>query len=259
MIDASRVLSGLPKALREPLLASYQEIVSNYLERRWEPSKLNGGKFSEIAYSIINGAVKGSFPAKASKPSNMLAACRELEGRPADVNRTGDRSLRLLIPRVLPVLYEIRNNRGVGHVGGDVSANHMDAEAVQAIAGWVMAELVRIFHDVTTEEAQATVDALVERKTPAIWVLDGVKRVLNPKMIAKDQVLLLLHHSTGWVLTTDLLRWVDYSNASKFRSAVLTPLHKGRFIEFDMTQGRAQISPRGAKDVEDRLLKSKDA
>jgi hypothetical protein len=55
---------------------SYQEIISNYLERRWEPAELNGGKFCEAVYSIINGAVKGSFPAKASKPSNMRERIR---------------------------------------------------------------------------------------------------------------------------------------------------------------------------------------
>src|SRR5258708_576089 len=169
MIDLSRVLAGLPKALRDTLLESFQEIMSNYLERRWEPSELNGGKFCEVVYSIINGALKGSFPTSASKPANMRAACRALESEPPDASRVGDRSLRLLIPRVLPVLYEVRNNRGVGHVGGDVTANHMDAEFVQAMASWIMAELVRIFHGVTTEEAQQTVDALIERKSPIIW------------------------------------------------------------------------------------------
>jgi hypothetical protein len=239
------------------LLISYGEIMSNYLERRWEPAELNGGKFCEAVYSIVNGAVKGNFPTKASKPANMLSACRTLESEPADSNRIGDRSLRLLIPRVLPVLYEIRNNRGVGHVGGDVDANHMDAEAVQAIASWVMAELVRIFHGVTTDEAQQTVDALVERKTPVIWELEGVKRVLEPRMSAKNQVLVFLHQATGWILVTDLLRWVEYSNASMFRSSVLKSLHKDRLIEFDAAQGRARISPRGVKEVEEKVLMSR--
>jgi hypothetical protein len=171
MTDRSRVLAALPQALRDELFNNYQKIMSNYLERRWEPSELNGGKFCEAAYSIINGAVKGSFPTKASKPSNMLMACQALEKEPADPNRVGDRSLRVLIPRLLPVLYEIRNNRGVGHVGGDVDPNHMDAEAVQVMASWIMAELVRIFHGVTTEEAQHTVDALVERKSLLIGSL----------------------------------------------------------------------------------------
>jgi hypothetical protein len=79
VIDPSRVLAALPPALREELLDGYQKIMSNYLERRWEPSELNGGKFCEVVYSIIDGAVKGSFPASAAKPSNMLAAGQALE------------------------------------------------------------------------------------------------------------------------------------------------------------------------------------
>lgn len=255
MIDSSRVFAGLPTALRDELLESYQRIISNYIERRWEPSELNGGKFCEVVYSIIDGAVKGRFPASASKPADMVAACRALEKEPAVPGRVGDRSLRVLMPRALPGLYEIRNNRGVGHVGGDVDANHMDAEFVQATASWVMAELVRIFHDTTTKEAQETVDALVERKTPAIWEVEDVKRVLYPEIGAKSQVLLLLHHSTGWVPVTDLLRWVEYSNASVFRSSVLMALHKKRLIEFDAERSRARISPRGAQEVEEEFLK----
>jgi prophage antirepressor-like protein len=130
------------------------------------------------------------------------------------------------------------------------------AEAVQAMASWVMAEVVRIFHAVSTKEAQETVDALVERKTPFVWELDGgVKRVLDPSMNAKNQVLTLLYQSTGWLSATDLCGWVEYSNASVFRSKVLTPLHKKRLIGFDTGRGRARIPPRGAKEVEENLLK----
>lgn len=256
MIDPVRAFAGLPAGLRTELIDGYREITRNFLERRWEPSELNGGKFAEVVYSIVNGAISGTFPAKASKPANMIDACRALEGKPTDPARVGDRSLRILIPRELPVLYEIRNNRGVGHVGGDVSANSMDASAVVAKASWVMAELVRIFHSVSTQEAQDTVDALVERKTPLIWEVEGVKRVLDPDMSAKDQVLMFLHHSTGWVSAADLFKWVEYSNPSVFRGKVLSALHKRRLVEFDATGDRAKISPRGASDVEQRLLKS---
>src|ERR1700722_12416139 len=102
--------------LRNELLTSYQEIMLNYVEQRWEPAELNGGKFCEVVYSIIHGAIKGSWPAKASKPVNMVRECRALENVPPDAARVGDRSLRILIPRVLPVLYEVRNNRGVGRM-----------------------------------------------------------------------------------------------------------------------------------------------
>jgi hypothetical protein len=255
VIDASRLLAGLPQGLRGELLESYQKIISNYFERRWEPSELNAGKFCEVIYSIVDGALNGTFPAKASKPSDMVAACRALEQTPPGPNRVGDRSFRIMIPRTLPMLYEIRNNRGVGHVGGDVDANHMDAEAVQATASWLMAELVRVFHGVRTEEAREAIDALVERKTPAIWQAGGKKRVLDSSLSAKVQTLMLLHHEAGWVSATDLCEWVGYSSLSAFRGNVLKQLHEKRMIEFDVKGDRALISPQGSKEVEDRFRK----
>jgi hypothetical protein len=257
MIDPARALAGLPTGLREELISSYREITRNFIERRWEPSELNGGKFAEVAYSIVSGAIAGAFPAKAKKPPNMAVACRALEGQPA-TTVVGDKSLRVYIPRTLIVLYDIRNQRGVGHVGGDVDANAMDASAVVALASWVMAELVRIFHGVSTNEAQDTVEALVERKTPLIWEVEDIKRVLDPDMPAKNQVLVFLHHGTGWVSAADLCRWVEYSNPSVFRKKVLAGLHKARMIEFETAGDRARISPLGAADVEQRLLKSTD-
>jgi hypothetical protein len=254
MIDGDIVIANVPAALRDELLRTYREIMSNYIERRWEPSELNGGKFCEAAYSIVSGAVSGTFPTSATKPPDMLKACRALEGEPALVGRAGDRSLRILIPRALPVLYEVRNNRGVGHIGGDVDPNHMDAELVQGMATWVLAELVRIFHGLGPEEAQQVVEGLVERKTPLVWNAGGLKRVLNPKMTAKDQVLLLLHHSSGAMSVDDLLRSVEYRSASDFRSKVLTPLHKARMIEYDRARNDATISPAGARYVESTIL-----
>jgi hypothetical protein len=254
MIEPTRVFAAFPLELRGELLRSYEQIVSNYIERRWEPSELNGGKFCEVVYSIIHGAIGGSFPARANKPADMVAACRTLEKNPPSAARVGDRSLRILIPRTLLALYEIRNNRGVGHIGGDVNANHMDAEAVLSMASWTMAELVRIFHGVSTAEAQEIVDALVERRSPTIWEVEGVKRVLSPSHPVKDQVLLLLHHTAGWVSTVDLFKWVEYSNSSMFRSHVLQPLHKSRLIEHDTIRGRARISPSGSLRVETELL-----
>src|SRR5262249_17697761 len=137
------------------------------------------------------------------------------------------------IPRMLLGLYDIRNNRGVGHVGGDVDPNHMDAEQVLSTASWLMAELVRIFHGVTTAEAQQTVDTLVERRTPLIWEVEGVKRVLDTKMKTRDRALVLLHHSPGWVSAKELFDWIEYSTLANFRRDVLRPLHRARLIEFD--------------------------
>jgi hypothetical protein len=257
MIDPVRALAGLPAGLRAELIDSYRNITRNFIERRWEPSELNGGKFAEVVFTIVEGAIAAAFPTKAKKPARMVDACRALEGKPATA-LPSDRSLRVHIPRALVFLYDIRNQRGVGHVGGDVDPNAMDASAVVAMASWVMAELVRIFHNVSTQEAQDTVEALVERKTPMIWEVEpgGIKRVLDANMGARDQVLMFLHHSGGWVSAADLQKWVEYKNPTNFRDIVLGALHKARLVEFDADADGAKISPRGAEDVEARLLKT---
>ena len=254
MIDSSDLLKCLPNTLRADLLSRYQAVMSNYLEHRWEPSELNAGKFCETVYTIVVGALAGSYPPAVRKPRNMLAACRQLEQTPADPSRVGDHSLRILIPRTLTALYDIRNNRGVGHVGGDVDPNHMDAEAVQAMCSWVMAELVRIFHTVSTEEAQRTVDALVERKSPIIWEVEVVRRVLDPSMKARDQTLLLLYHCNEAISAARICSWVEYSNLAVFRKQVLLALHRERLIEYNRGEDRVRISPLGSRRVEDTLL-----
>lgn len=258
MLDSNEILAGVPVGLCNPLLQSYQEIARNYIEHRWEPSELNGGKFSEAAYSIIDGVLKGTFPAKLTKPKNMVEACRNLELLPADSRRVGDRSLRILIPRVLQVLYEIRNNRGVSHLGGDVDPNFLDATAVYGMASWILAEIVRVFHSVSTKEAQEVVNELVQRKHPLIWEVEGIRRVLSPKMNKTDQTLLLLYSKPAWVSEKDLIRWVEYSSMPMFRKYILIPSHDLRLVEYDQAQSRARISPLGSIDVENRILKTRE-
>jgi hypothetical protein len=184
----------------------------------------------------------------------MVDACRQLESRTADPSRVGDRSLRILIPRLLPFLYEIRNNRGVGHVGSEVDPNHEDAEAVLSMANWVMAELVRIFHNVSLTEAEASVDSLVQKRNRVIWEVEGTKRVLDPAMKKPDQTLLLLYSESGWTDAAKLCSWVEYSSLYLNKSRILDPLHKDRMIEYDGGNGRAQITPLGIHFAESALL-----
>jgi hypothetical protein len=244
------VFGGLPQGLREELVAAFSQIVKNFRERRWEPAELNGGKLCEVVYTILKGYADGTYPAKAKKPRNMVLACQGLETEASGAPR----SIRIQIPRMLIALYEIRNNRNVGHVGGDVDPNHMDAVCVLQMAKWIMAELVRVLHDVDTDEATAIVDSLADRETPLIWEVNGKKRVLNTKLGMRAKTLLLLHASNGPVAEKDLVSWIEHSNPSVYRRDVLRPAHRSRLIEYDAIAGTAQISPLGIAQVEDSLL-----
>lgn len=246
----AEILGTLPKVYRIALLKAFNKIIKNFRERRWEPSALNGGKFCEVVYSILEGYTNGNFSSRPQKPTNMVDACRKLEK--ADKNKFC-RSVRIQIPRMLIVLYEIRNNRGIGHIGGDVDPNHMDTLAVVNICKWVLAELVRIFHKTDTSAATQMVEKLIERTIPTIWRINGKRRVLNTKLRYQDQMLLLLHDSDGPVNEADLVAWVEYSNPSIFRRDVIRKAHKERLIEYDETKKQIQISPLGIDYVETNL------
>lgn len=250
MIDPARLLGVLPSGLRDLLIAEYQGIRKAYFEGCWKLAALDAGRFCEVVYSILDGALAGAFAAAPSKPARFPEACRALENRaPVTI---GDRSLRILIPRVLPGIYEIRNNRDVGHVGGDVVPNKMDATFVRDTATWVMAELVRIYHSVPIAEAQSSVDALVERVHPLVWEQDGIRRVLAPEMSAKDRALVLLYSVPGWAAIADVRAWTKYEK--NFKAQVLAPLADKLLVELDEKTERVIITPLGVGRVEKNLL-----
>jgi len=242
-MDAASALSAIPKSLRDELFNEYRSIIQNYSEHRWSPAELSAGRFCEVVYSILSGYGSGSYPTKASKPNDFVGACRRLES-----NKNAPRSFQILIPRTLPCLYEVRNNRGVGHVGGDVDSNHMDATFVVSSSNWILAELVRVFHGLSIEQAQQLVDAIAERRLPLIWQGRDVKRVLDPKIDTRDQLLLLIASSPGRIDVKDLRAWTEYKNVTRFVD-LLKQLHKERLIEFNEANSKVEILPPGSLEA----------
>jgi hypothetical protein len=250
MIESSSLLQTVPTGLREPLIQEFSGLCRAFNESRWKLTALDAGRFCEVVYCIVDGALSGSFQSTPKKPGDFVAACRALENRPPVP--VGDRSLRILIPRLLPSLYEIRNNRDVGHVGGDVQSNKMDAAFVRDACAWITAELIRVFHNTSTEVAQQSVDLLAERVHPLVWEFEGVKRVLDTTLKAWERALVLLYATPGTTTVKQLNAWVVYP--SKFRRGVLEPLFQKRLIE--LTGDKAIITPLGCAYVEKNLLRS---
>jgi hypothetical protein len=249
MVSPNQALSTLPDGLREPLLAEYDSIVRNFIEHRWAPSELSGGKFCEIVFSILEGHAKSSYPAAPIKPPSFVQACKGLE------NHSGSpRSFQILIPRLLPALYEIRNNRGVAHVGGDVDPNHMDASMVVSMSSWVMAELVRVFHGLGIAEAQQLVDSLVERRIPIVWELEGMKRVTAPGLHIQDQITVLVYSCPSGATIEELLMWTRCEDHVYFK-ILLNELDKSCQIHYSPETGSVHILPLGQKYVERRWIR----
>lgn len=246
-------LSNIKKDLRNKLIKTYLELKRRSSEAKYDSAGLSAGKFCEVLIRILQNEIVGKYTPFGTSVSNMADECRKLVTSPKN---SAVESVRLIIPRALIYLYTLRNKRGIGHVGGDVDANKIDLVAIVSSADWVICELIRIYHGLSLEEAQDVVDGISFKNIPDIWEVAGKKRVLKQGLNNQQKVLLLLYSETeSAILTEDLCDWIEYSNLSVFKNKILNPLHKKRFIEFDKSTDTVYISPTGAKEVEDKILK----
>lgn len=250
-------LAGVPKDIRGRITSSFVEVQQRYLDaefsdRSYDSIGLSAGKFCEAVLRCLQQQLTGTHVPFGAHLKDFASECRKLEQQPST---TGPESLRIIIPRALLFAYTVRNKRGIGHVGGDVDANRTDMGAIQASVVWIVCELIRVFHGVSLEEAQALVDSLNTRKMPLVWEVMGRKRVLRTDINFREKALMLLYTAQhDGILIEDLFEWVEYSNLSMFKRSVVGPLHKERLVEFDRETESVFISPLGLRYVETTLL-----
>jgi len=249
-------LERIPRNFRTRLIKEYKKIKKHYAEALFDAdfdsAGLSTGKFVETVLRFLQYHLTGVFIPFGTHISNFPDECRKLIQSPAS---SGNESLRIIIPRSLTFLYTLRGKRGIGHVGGDVEANGIDAATIVRVCDWIVCELIRIFHNLSLEDAQAIVDTLSTRILPDIWEVAGKKRVLRTDLNAKQKALLLAYSDVqSGLLVEDLFTWVEYSNLAMFRKMILKPLHDNKLIEYDKDTEAVFISPLGVLEVESKIL-----
>lgn len=248
-------LAGIKEnKLRLSLITSYLKLKQNYRESRFDFVGLDAGKFCEAALRIAQSQLTGTFVPLGTRIPNFADAVRSIVTLPAV---PGSESLREVVPRALLFLYTLRNKRGIGHLGGDVDANRVDAMTIVQGADWVLCELIRLYHKLSLEEAQELVDSVAQRQLPMVWEVAGKRRVLQAGFSKADETLLLLYGTTDFtVLAEDLFEWVEYSLLRLYKTNVLNALHKQRLVEYDKQTDAVHLSPLGVHRVEKELLRA---
>jgi hypothetical protein len=246
-------LGNVPAQFRGRLVKTYLDIKRRLAEANYESLGLAAGKFCEIVLRLLQHEILKAHTPFGQKIPDFSVECRKLIESP---KTAGEESLRVVMPRALVFIYTLRNKRGIGHVGGDIDANRIDAMTIARSCDWVTCELIRVYHTFSLEDAQDLVDSLAQRNVPEVWHVAGRKRILRDGLDFKQQVLLLCYQEPGSaVLSEDLFSWVEYSDYSMFKRSVLTPLHKGRLVEYDRDSEAVTISPLGIKAVEEKILR----
>lgn len=198
------VQSGVPRALVDELIEGFLEAKRRFYLGDYRPNAVEGARYAEAVFRVLQWATQpnGEFtPIGRNLPRVDLLLTQLLNG-------TGSTSVRKHIPRALQVIYTIRNDRDVAHLGDGIDPNLMDASVVVNLISWTLAELVRLYHSVTADEAQMIIDQLVAREVPAIQEVRGFPRVLRNLRAGEHCLVLLYRAGSDGVDFSDLRSWV---------------------------------------------------
>lgn len=128
--DVSAVHAGLESALDpllvKELLEAYTEAKRNYYLGNLRPTEVEGGRFCEAAFRMLQQRTTGTFTPLARRLDSEKEILK-IANIPA-VNEVD--SVRLHVPRALRVVYDIRNNRDAAHLADGIDPNLQDATLV---------------------------------------------------------------------------------------------------------------------------------
>jgi hypothetical protein len=250
MIDPAikdSLVPRFPTNLVEQLIECYVEQKRNYYLGRMRPNEVEGGRFAEAAYRMLQHAA-GLHVTPLGVQLNTNTISRTLENTTSAAD-----SVRFHIPRTLRVIYDIRNKRDAAHLGDGIDPNLQDSSLVSAAMDWVLAEFVRIARGVLPDRAFALVKAITIRRIPAVEEFGDFLKTLRPSLGPGDRILLLLYHcADAGATSAELSNWLKPKQRANL-SRTLTQL------EYDKdyivgTEGRYRLTRRGISAIETRRL-----
>ncbi len=204
-IKAGLVAAIDPK-LTKDMLDAYEEAKRNFHHGGHRLSAVEGGRFCEASFRILQQITTGSYCAL-NRPIDTEKLTIQLANIPVG---THPDSIRLYIPRALRVIYDIRNNRDAAHLADGIDPNLQDSTIVICVLDWVLAEFVRLYHNVSADVAQEMISTIVTRTAPIVEDFDGFLKVLNPKLQVSEYCLVLLYHRSSLGATSERIReWVQ--------------------------------------------------
>ncbi len=204
----------LPKQIVTELLEAYTEVKSNYYLSKFRPNEIEGGRFAEAAFRVLEVHAFNSYT-PIGKQLNTERLINRLQNISSGAQPD---SIRLHIPRTLRLIYDIRSKRDAAHLADGIDPNLQDATFVVAACDWILAELIRIYHSISPQEAQNIVDSIIERKSLVVQDFDGFLKTLNPSWGPRERILsTLCQRGKNGATIEELTSWLKPSQRRNIR------------------------------------------
>jgi hypothetical protein len=246
----AQLASKLDTKLVKELLDAHAEAKRNFYLGGLRLSAVEGGRFCEAAFRLLEYVTKCKSFTALGKQLDTDKLIRELASlSPAPFND----SIRLHIPRSLRLVYDIRNKRDAAHLADGIDPNLQDATLVVTVIDWVLAEFIRLYHNVPANTASKIVDGIVKRVAPVVQDFNGFLKVQNPKFGVSDHCMVLLYQRGDDGATYfELEKWARPPMRQNLQRALNVLVDKKDQAHFDGS--RYIITRRGEQYVEQRNL-----
>jgi hypothetical protein len=238
-----------PSNLVDELLECFVEQKQNFYLGRMRPNEVEGGRFAEAAFRMLQHA--GGFAVTPlGSTLDTPRTIRNLENLPST---SAPDSIRLHIPRTLRVIYDIRNNRDAAHLADGIDPNLQDSTLVSSMTDWVLAEFVRLARGVSPDKAFAIVKAITIRRIPAVEQFGDFLKTLRPSLGPSDRILLLLYHCADSGATAgELSGWLKPKQRTNLNRTLTQLQHDKDYVVF--TNGKYRLTRRGIAAIESGQL-----
>lgn len=246
----AQLASTLDAKLVKELLDAHAEAKRNFYLGGLRLSAVEGGRFCEASFRLLQDITEGKHTALNKTLPRTDDLILKLSN--CDSSKFND-AVRLHIPRSLRLVYDIRNKRDTAHLSDGIDPNLQDATLVVTVIDWVLAELIRLYHNVPANTASKMVDGIVKRVAPVVQDFNGFLKILNPKLGVSDHcVVLLYQRGEDGATYEELEKWARPPMRANLKRALDTLVDKKDYAHFDGS--RYMITRRGEQYVEGQNL-----
>ncbi|MGC4025214.1 MAG: hypothetical protein QM744_08720 [Mesorhizobium sp.] len=176
----------VPVSLATELVDAYEQLVAKYRGGDLEAALTKAGRFVEHTFRLIEHIRTGTAPAEIKQVATTI--------RTIENDATLPDPLRILIPRAAyGMIYDLRSKRNAVHVK-ETDPTAIDVALTVAAAGWITAELLRLYHKSDEKAVQDAMLALTRGTIPMVESING-EVFVGRTVPAKVEMLLLLAHA----------------------------------------------------------------
>jgi hypothetical protein len=235
------LLTRYPADIVDPMLDAYAIAKRAAFVDDLQKVETHFGQFCEAAIRICRFVVTGGYTPIGDSRFKVNTEITATTSKPK--SKEEDEPFRVLIPHTIQAMYNIRNRRGVDHLS-QIKPNHIDARVLTAQADWILAELTRLATRHDFAQAQALIDALVDRQIPLLEMIHGEWKLLETNLGLQDAILLALYHDDK-LLQADIVAFVKRGQSTVSKAITNLDvngfLHKSGRIITITSKGRNRV------------------